>query len=65
VAFGLLCTYSVVAVLHRMSPTLQIAIEGAWIVRAILLTLGGAIAGALYPALRAAQSDPVNALAYE
>lgn len=65
VAFGLLCTYSVVAVLHRTSPTLQIAIEGAWIVRAILLTLGGAIAGALYPALRAAQSDPVEALAYE
>jgi putative ABC transport system permease protein len=65
VAFGLLCTYSVVAILHRTSPTLQIAIEGAWIVRAALLTLGGAIAGALYPAVRAAQSDPVNALAYE
>ena len=65
VAFGLLCTYSVVAVLHRTSPTLQIAIEGIWIVRAVLLTLGGAIAGALYPALRAARSDPVDALAYE
>ena len=65
VAFGLLCTYSVVAVLHRTSPTLQVEIEGAWIVRAILLTIGGAIAGAMYPALRAAQSDPVDALAYE
>ncbi len=65
VAFGLLCTYSIVAVLHRTSPTLQVEIEGAWIVRAILLTIGGAIAGAIYPALRAAQSDPVDALAYE
>jgi putative ABC transport system permease protein len=65
VAFGLLCTYSVVGILHRTSPTLQIAIEGGWIVRAILLTIAGAIAGALYPALRAAQSDPVDALAYE
>ncbi len=65
VAFGLLSTYGVVAILHRTSPTLQIAIEGAWIVRAILLTIGGAIAGAPYPALRAAQSDPVDALAYE
>lgn len=65
VAFGLLSTYSVVAILHRTSPTLQITIEGMWIFRAILLTLGGAIAGALYPALRAAQSDPVDALAYE
>src|SRR6266403_2017290 len=65
VAFGLFCTYSIVAVLHRTSPTLQVEIEGAWIVRAILLTIGGAIAGAVYPALRAAQSDPVDALAYE
>jgi putative ABC transport system permease protein len=65
VAFGLLCTYTIVAVLHRTSPTLQVEIEGAWIVRAILLTILGAVAGAIYPALRAAQSDPVDALAYE
>ncbi len=65
VVFGLLSTYSVVAILHRTSPTLQIAIEGGWIIRAILLTIVGAIAGALYPALRAAQCDPVDALAYE
>src|SRR6267154_747939 len=65
VVVGLCSTYGVVAILHRTSPTLQIAIEGAWIVRAILLTIGGAIAGAVYPALRAAQSDPVDALAYE
>jgi len=65
VGFGLLCTYGIVAILHRTAPTLQVEIEGAWIVRAILLTIGGAIAGAIYPALRAAQSDPVDALAYE
>jgi putative ABC transport system permease protein len=63
--FGLICTYSIVAILHKTSPTLQIAIEGGWILRAILLTICGAIAGAAYPALRAAQSDPVDALAYE
>ena len=65
VALGLISTYGTVAILHRTSPTLQISIEGGWIIRAIFLTLGGAIAGALYPALRAAQSDPVDALAYE
>src|SRR5712691_3345970 len=65
VAFGLLCTYGIVAVLHQTSPTLQVEIEGVWILRAILLTVGGALAGAIYPALRAAQSDPVDALAYE
>ena len=63
--FGIICTYGVVAILHKTSPTLQIAIEGGWIIRAILLTIGGAIAGAAYPALRAAQNDPVDALAYE
>ncbi len=65
VVFGLLCTYSVVSILHRTAPTLQVTIESAWIVRAILLTIAGAVAGAMYPALRAAQSDPVDALAYE
>jgi putative ABC transport system permease protein len=35
------------------------------VLRAIGLTILGAIAGALYPALRAAASDPVDALAYE
>jgi putative ABC transport system permease protein len=65
VAFGILSTCSVVAILHHTSPTLQIVIEGGWIVRAILLTIGGAIAGAAYPAMRAARNDPVDALAYE
>jgi putative ABC transport system permease protein len=65
VIFGLFCTYGVVAILRKTSPTLQITIEGYWIVRAIILTIAGAIAGAMYPALRAAQSDPVDALAYE
>ena len=65
VVFGLVCTYGVVAILHKTSPTLQISIESVWIVRAILLTIAGAIAGATYPALRAARNDPVDALAYE
>jgi putative ABC transport system permease protein len=65
VVVGLLCTYGVVAILHRTSPTLQITIESGWIARAVLLTIAGAIAGSTYPALRASQSDPVDALAYE
>jgi putative ABC transport system permease protein len=62
---GIAATYGLVAVLHQTSPTLQISIDRAWILRAILLTIAGALAGAIYPALRAAQSDPVDALAYE
>ena len=65
VILGLVSTYSVTAILHRTSPTLQIDIEGIWILRAILVAIVGALAGASYPALRAAQSDPVDALACE
>ena len=65
VAVGLLGTYGLTAVLHRTSPTLQIQIPHEWIGRAILVAIAGAFCGAAYPALRAAQSDPVDALAYE
>jgi putative ABC transport system permease protein len=65
VAVGLIGTYSTTAVLHHTSPTLQIEITADWIVRSILVAIGGALAGAAYPALRAARSDPIDALAYE
>jgi putative ABC transport system permease protein len=65
VAFGLAGTYGTTALLHRTSPTLQIQITSDWVVRSILVAIAGALAGAAYPALRAAQSDPVDALAYE
>jgi putative ABC transport system permease protein len=36
-----------------------------WVLRATVIALVGALAGALYPALKAAQKDPIEALAYE
>jgi putative ABC transport system permease protein len=51
--------------LHRTSPTLQIQITPDWIAWAIVVAIVGALAGAAYPALRAAQSDPIESLAYE
>ena len=65
VVLGLIVTYGITAVLHRTSPTLQIQITPEWIVRSILVAIAGALAGSAYPALRAARSDPVDALAYE
>ncbi|MCL6480229.1 MAG: ABC transporter permease [Firmicutes bacterium] len=62
---GLVATYAVRAVLAQTNPTLTVLIDGAWILRAILLAALGATAGALYPAWRAAGFDPVDALAYE
>jgi putative ABC transport system permease protein len=65
VVVGLLGTYTTTVLLHRTSPTLQIEITSAWIFRSIVVAVIGALAGAAYPALRAAQSDPIDALAYE
>jgi putative ABC transport system permease protein len=46
-------------------PLLQVVVDGGWVVRATLIAIAGAIAGALYPAFKAAQKDPIDALAYE
>jgi putative ABC transport system permease protein len=46
-------------------PTLSIELTMEWAAYAALLALGGSMLGAFYPALRAAQLDPVDALAYE
>jgi len=65
VAVGLVGTYGTTTLLHRTSPTLQIQITPDWILWSILVAVVGALAGAAYPAIRAAQSDPIGALAYE
>lgn len=65
VILGLLATYTTTKIVHRTSPTLQIDITTDWIFRSILVAIVGALAGAAYPALRAARSDPIAALAYE
>jgi putative ABC transport system permease protein len=53
-----------VALAHRF-PLLQVVVDRGWIVRATIIAIAGAIAGALYPAFKAAQKDPIDALAYE
>ncbi len=46
-------------------PTLTLELTVRWAVWAGLLAIAGALLGSFYPALRAAQLDPVDALAYE
>jgi putative ABC transport system permease protein len=46
-------------------PTLRVVVTGVWIFWATVIAIAGAILGALYPAYRAAQKDPIEALAYE
>ena len=49
---------------YRM-PLVQVEVTAGWILRATTIALAGALAGAAYPALKAAQKDPIDALAYE
>jgi putative ABC transport system permease protein len=46
-------------------PTQRLFWSVAWVVRATVIALTGALLGALYPAFKAAQKDPIDALAYE
>ncbi len=47
-------------------PTLRILpITWKWALYATLIAIGGAMLGAIYPAFKAAQKDPIDALAYE
>jgi putative ABC transport system permease protein len=45
--------------------TLVVEIEPRWIAIALLVGIVGGSVGALYPALRAARQDAVEALSYE
>ncbi len=46
-------------------PSMPVNITTGWRVIAALMALSGGVLGALYPALKAAQLDPVKALGYE
>jgi putative ABC transport system permease protein len=52
-------------ILTLVPASLQQAIVMAWWPRAGLIALVASLLGALYPGLRAAQQDPIEALAYE
>ena len=52
------------AIVHRF-PLIRMTITSEWLLRATLVAILGAMAGALYPSYKAAQKDPIDALAYE
>jgi putative ABC transport system permease protein len=64
VAVGVLLTLLARFVIMR-STTLTVDVEPKWIAISLVVGLIGGSIGALYPALRAARQDPVDALSYE
>jgi putative ABC transport system permease protein len=65
IVLGIIVSLAARAALAQRFPLLQVVVDGGWIVRATLIAIAGAIVGALYPAFKAAQKDPIDALAYE
>ena len=50
---------------RRYRAGMRVVVTGEWILKATVVAIVGAILGALYPAFKAAQKDPIEALAYE
>ena len=59
------CATGRAGIVHQF-PTLRVLpLTWRWSLYAALIAIGGAMLGALYPAFKAAQKDPIDALAYE
>ncbi|MFN0108423.1 MAG: ABC transporter permease [Blastocatellia bacterium] len=64
VVIGLVISLIAGAVMERVT-TLQLEFTWSWILRAGLIGMGAGALGALYPAIRAANKDAVQALSYD
>ncbi len=65
IVLGILASYLLRNVLHARFPTLSFQLSTQWDLNAVVIALCGALFGALYPALKAARKDPIDALSYE
>ena len=65
VILGIFISYGARAGLKSSFQTLPVLITSNWLVKAAIIALVGSLLGALYPAIKAARKDPIDALAYE
>ncbi len=62
---GFLFSYAARAgILHKF-PLMRVQMTPEWVIKAAVIAILGALLGAIYPAFKAAQKDPIDALAYE
>ncbi len=61
--FGL--TYVAIQAIFAVFPSIPVTITLFWRVASAVVALAGGLLGALYPAIKASQMDPVRALGYE
>jgi putative ABC transport system permease protein len=65
ILLGIVVSMVAKVALAQRFPLLPVLVDAKWIAYATLIAIVGAIGGALYPAFKAAQKDPIDALAYE
>ncbi len=65
VILGIAISFAAKSALKAHFQTLPLMITSSWLIRATVIAIIGSLLGALYPALKAAQKDPIDALAYE
>ena len=65
IVVGVIFSLAAKAGIRYRLPTLPVVVTGKWILISTVIAIIGAILGALYPAYKAAQKDPIEALAYE
>lgn len=65
IAAGILISLTTRRMIMFEKPVMRLYWSYGWVLRATLIAIAGALAGALYPAVKAAQRDPIDALAYE
>jgi putative ABC transport system permease protein len=65
VLLGLAFTAVASAAINYKFPLHRMVWDSHWVLRAAVLAIVSALLGGLYPALKAAQKDPIEALAYE
>jgi putative ABC transport system permease protein len=65
IALGMICTQIIKIWMAYRFPTLPFFVTADWWFKGIGIAFAGGILGAVYPALKAASKDPIDALAYE
>jgi putative ABC transport system permease protein len=65
IVLGILLSYVARALVTARFPTIAFPITVHWVLWATILSMVGALIGAVYPAYKAARKDPIDALAYE
>ena len=65
VIVGIIFSYAARSGLRAHFQTLPVLISRVLLIKATVIALIGSLLGAVYPAIKAAQKDPIDALAYE